>query len=110
MTLLQEMERERLQRRECLRNSVREQLREVLRQVAPGQRVVLFGSIIRAGTFGETSDIDLALEAEPRGMSVYQITSLISERMGRPVDVVLLRETRLRDKILREGETWILPG
>lgn len=41
------------------------------------------------------------------GMSSYQLTSLLAEHMGRKVDVVLLPETRLRDKILREGEIWM---
>jgi hypothetical protein len=40
-------------------------------------------------------------------MSSYQLTSLLAEHMGRKVDVVLLPETRLRDKILREGEIWM---
>ena len=42
-------------------------------------------------------------------MSLYQLTSLLAERMGRRVDVVLLPESRLRDKIVREGEAWTLP-
>ncbi len=110
MTLLQQMERDRLQQRERLRTQVREQLREVLHQIIPGQRVILFGSATKPNAFRETSDIDLALEEEPPGMSLYQITSLVSERMGRPVDILLLGETRLRDKIRREGELWTLPA
>ena len=58
----------------------------------------------------EASDIDLALESEPAGMSVYQLTSLLAERLGRRVDVVLLPEYRFRDRIVREGEKWTLPG
>ena len=58
----------------------------------------------------EASDIDLALESEPAGMSVYQLTSLLAERLGRRVDVVLLPECRFRDRIVREGEKWTLPG
>jgi predicted nucleotidyltransferase len=41
-------------------------------------------------------------------MSVYQLIAQLSERLGRSVDVLLLSESRLRDKILREGETWTL--
>jgi predicted nucleotidyltransferase len=51
--------------------------------------------------------VDLALAAEPASMSVYQLIAQLSERLGRRVDVVLLSESRLRDKILREGETWM---
>jgi predicted nucleotidyltransferase len=106
-TLLQEMERERLRQRERLRTEARRQLREVLRELVPGRRVVVFGSLAKPGRFTEASDIDLALDSEPEGMSPYQLTSLLAERMGRRVDVVLLPETRLRDKILREGEIWM---
>jgi len=109
-TMLQEMERERLQRRERLRAEVRRQLRDVLPQTIAGQRVVVFGSLTNPGRFSEHSDIDLALESEPPGMSLYQLTSLLAERMGRRVDVVLLPESRFREKILREGETWTLPA
>jgi predicted nucleotidyltransferase len=109
-TLLEKMQQERLQGRERLRAEVRRQLREVLPQTIPGQRVVVFGSLAKPGRFSEGSDIDLALESEPPDMSLYQLTSLLAERMGRRVDVVLLPESRLRDKILREGETWTLPA
>ena len=109
-TLLEKMEQERLQGRERLRAEVRRQLRELLPQTLPGQRVVVFGSLAKPGRFSEGSDIDLALESEPPDMSLYQLTSLLAERMGRGVDLVLLPESRVRDTILREGETWTLPA
>ncbi|MGA2862868.1 MAG: nucleotidyltransferase domain-containing protein [Verrucomicrobiota bacterium] len=109
-TLLQKMENERLRQRERLRASVCQQLREVLPQTIPGQRVVVFGSLTRAGRFSEVSDIDLALESEPTGLSLDQLSSRLAERLGRRVDVVLLPESRFRDQILREGEIWTLPG
>jgi predicted nucleotidyltransferase len=52
----------------------------------------------------------VAFESEPAGLSCYQLTSLLAERLDRKVDLVLLPECRFRDKILREGETWTLPG
>jgi predicted nucleotidyltransferase len=102
------MEQERLQRRERLRLEVRRQLRDVLPQAIPSQRVIVFGSLAKPGRFSEESDIDLALESEPPGMSLYQLASRLAERMGRRVDVLLLHECRFQEKILREGETWML--
>ncbi len=108
MTLLQQMHAERAQSRERLRLRIRAELLEILRELAPAPTVVVFGSLIRKGRFTEHSDVDVALPQEPAGMSIYQLTSLVSERLGYPVDIVLLPESRLRSKILREGETWTL--
>jgi predicted nucleotidyltransferase len=105
-TLLQEMNEERAARTERLRLSVRQELRSALRDILPGVPVTVFGSLTRAGGFTNVSDVDLALAAEPPGSSVYQLIAQLSERLGRRVDVILLSESRLRDKILRDGETW----
>ena len=83
MTLLQHMERQQLDDRERLRIQTRGQLEEVLRRTIPGQRVFLFGSILKTGRFSDESDIDVALESEPQGMTLYQLISLLGERMGR---------------------------
>ena len=56
----------------------------------------------------EHSDVDVAFESEPSGLSLYQLSSLLAERLGRKVDLVLLADCRFRDKILREGQTWTL--
>ncbi len=108
MTLLQQMEVERRERLEKLRLSTRDNLDAALRELIPNERVIVFGSVTKPGRFNEASDIDLALEAEPKGISQYQLSSLLAEQLGRPVDVVLLPECRLRDKIVREGELWTL--
>lgn len=108
MTLLQKMNRQRAERHETLRARTRERLRGVLRQIAPAQRVLVFGSLTKTHHFTEASDIDIALESEPAGMSLYQLTALLAEQMGRPVDVVLLPECRFRERIEKEGETWTL--
>lgn len=105
-TLLQVMEEERAARGERLRSRVRSELRDALRAVVPGTEVRVYGSLTQAGRFTETSDVDLALHAEPADMSICQLIAQLSEVLGRRVDVVLLSKTRLRDKILREGETW----
>ena len=108
MTLLQQMECERMKRRETMRSEARRELQGALRQIAPVEKLLVFGSLVQPGRFSETSDIDLALETEPAAVSVYQLSSLLAERLGRRVDIVLLPECRFRDKILREGETWTL--
>jgi predicted nucleotidyltransferase len=106
-TLLQRMAEERAARGERLRLEVRDLLRAALRELLPGKTpVILFGSVTMPGRFTEDSDVDIALAAEPPGMSIYQLTAQLSERLGRRVDVLLLSECRFRDKILLEGETW----
>lgn len=76
--------------------------------LVPGGRVWVFGSLTKPGEFNDASDVDLALEAEPALMSAGVLSSELAERLGRPVDVVLLDQCRFRDKILREGELWTL--
>ncbi len=105
--LLKEREIQRKAAREPARLAARQRLRNALRRHLPNQRVWLFGSIVHAEQFHERSDIDFAVEALPEDMSIYTLTALFEEEMGRPVDVVFLPESRLRDKILREGEVWI---
>lgn len=108
MTLLQQMNQQRAARNEALRAQMRERLRGALRRIGPAERVLVFGSLTRPGRFTEASDIDIALETEPAGMSLYQLTGLLAEELGRPVDVVLLPECRFRERIEKEGETWTL--
>lgn len=109
MNLLQDAARRRAECDERERLAVRARLRAALSEFLPaGSRVWLYGSLAAPGRFREWSDIDLALAGEPRGMSVYLLMSLLAERAGRPVDLVLLGETRLRETILREGEPWTL--
>ncbi len=109
MTLLEQMRRQRLEKRERDRDETRRRLRDVLARLLPGCRVFVFGSLSKPEKFTEFSDIDLALESEPATMTVYQLISLLSEELGRSVDVVLLEECRFKEKILREGELWTLP-
>ena len=68
--------------------------------------VVVFGSLTKRGVFNAASDIDLALFSEPEEKTIFGFMAEIEERMRRPVDVLLLEKTRLKEKILREGEVW----
>jgi len=105
-TLLQRAAQERAEESERLRLSTRAALRSALNALLPETRVLVFGSLVKPGRFCDRSDVDVALHAEPAGLSLYQLTSLLSERLGRKVDIVLLSECRFRDKILREAEVW----
>ena len=106
ITLLQERDAVRRQRRLDLYSETRHRLRAALTEIVPGHRVILFGSLTRPGVFNDRSDVDLALESEPSEMSVLRLIASLSERLDRPVDVVLLRQCRFSAKILREGEVW----
>lgn len=110
MTLLQQMDAQRRAANERLRLEMRRELRAALEELLPGHTVIIFGSLTRPGRFNEFSDADIALPEEPFNLSVYQLISLLGERLGRPVDVVLLSECRFREKIEREGEKWTLPN
>ena len=103
-TLLQQRDAARHRLRLELYESTRRRLRECLASLIPGQKVILFGSLTRPGLFNDASDVDLAIEQEPLGISSGELMSEISERLGRPVDVVLLDRCRWRDRILKEGE------
>lgn len=107
MTLLQERDEARRQRRLQVLAKTRAQLKVALAELIPGQKVILFGSITKPGTFNDRSDIDLALETEPLQINAWRLASELADHMGRRVDVVLLPQCRFREKILREGEVWI---
>jgi predicted nucleotidyltransferase len=106
MTVLQQMEEGEKRRREQMRLAARAELRTALREFLPAQTVIVFGSLVRPDRFREVSDIDVAIESEPSGMTVCRLTSLLGERLGRRIDIISLPECRFRDRILREGETW----
>ncbi len=106
MTLLQKRDLARQQRRLDVFAETRRRLQSALRELIPGQRVILFGSLTRPGVFNDRSDVDLALETEPVQMSAERLISELMERLDRPVDVLLLDRCSFREKILREGEAW----
>lgn len=81
-------------------------LQNALRELAPGETVFVFGSLVKAGCFHDRSDVDVAFADEPRRFSIYRMQAELEDRLGRPVDVMLLGDTRLREKIEREGERW----
>ena len=108
MTLLQQRDSGRRQRRLEARTETRQRLRAALAELLPGARVIVFGSLTRPGVFNDRSDVDLALEQEPPGLGAWGLSGELSQRLGRPVDVVVLGKCRFREKMLREGEAWTL--
>lgn len=106
MTLLADRERRRREARVVLFDATREALRTALRELAPGCRFWLYGSLTRRGRFHLRSDVDLAYASLPEDTTEYRFASELEERLRRPVDLVAMDRTRLREKILREGESW----
>ena len=106
MTLLQQRDAIRRERRLEVYAETRARLKAALAELVPGCSVILFGSLTKPGVFNDRSDVDLALAEEPTQMNTWQLTAALMERLERPVDVVVLNRCRFRDKILREGERW----
>jgi len=107
LSLLQQETERRNAADERERLRTRERLAAALARFKTRGPVWVYGSLVKPGRFGGDSDVDVAFESLPADASLYLLQSLLSEAVGREVDVCLLGETRLRDKILKEGERWI---
>jgi len=82
-------------------------LREALSRHVPGTCVWVYGSLVKPGRFHEWSDVDVAVESLPAGMTLEYLQSLLSADVGREVDVCLIDRTRLKPVIEGTGERWI---
>lgn len=91
---------------ELLRQIALRKLRQALIELLPGQAVWVYGSIQKSGKFRRESDIDIALEHQPKEKSLYLLQSLLTEATGHQVDICTIEETRLRDKIMFQGQRW----
>jgi predicted nucleotidyltransferase len=91
----------------AIADRTRSTLRASLATHVPGVVVWVYGSLVKPGRFREWSDVDLACESLPAGMTLEYLQSLLSADIGREVDVCLLDRTRLRPVIEREWERWI---
>ena len=97
MTLLHEANRHRAENDERERGPVRERLRAALAEFLPaGSRVWVYGSLTRPGRFREWSDVDLALEAEPAGRSIYLLMSLLA---GWLMELALAKWREIREPL-----------
>jgi predicted nucleotidyltransferase len=92
--------------REELRQQTRKRLKEALHELAPGEEILLFGSVTRPHSFHERSDVDIAFIHEPEKLSCYALQARLEEMIQRRVDLIVLSECRFREKIEREGEAW----
>jgi predicted nucleotidyltransferase len=106
MDLLKRREERRMQRREELRMAARQRLRDALHQLAPGEKVLLFGSVTRPYAFHQRSDVDIAFVEEPRDISRFGLQARLEEMVRHPIDLIVLPECRFSRKIEREGEPW----
>lgn len=108
-TLLAKLHEERARARETARLTAYEDLRQALTKLLPaGSEVWVFGSILKPGRFDEHSDLDIAVESLPEGRSEAWLQGELELRLRRGVDILILKETRLRPKIERTGERWTL--
>lgn len=108
-TLLERMNSERAGRREAARRAAYARLREALAALLPpGSEVWVFGSVLKPGRFREDSDVDIAVDSLPPGMSEAWLQYRLALLVDRGVDVLNLHETGLRSRIEREGEKWTL--
>lgn len=92
--------------RESLRQIALEKLYQALNRHLPGQAVWVYGSILKPGRFRRESDIDIALEHPSTQNSLYALQSLLTEATEHPIDVCLLEATRLKEKIMSQGQRW----
>ena len=108
-TLLQELAVHSATRLETERQRLLAVLHRALQDLLPpGETGWIFGSLIAPGRFSDSSDVDLALARRPAAFSEFWLQGELELRLGRRVDLVILPETRLREKIEREGLPWTL--
>lgn len=101
-------ERERRRRDDAiLADRTRGLLHTALARHVPGTVIWVYGSLVKPGRFHDWSDVDVALESLPDGMTLEYLQSLLSADVGREVDVCLIDRTRLRPVIEGSGERWI---
>ena len=69
------------------------------------REIYVFGSVLRKGRFCPDSDVDFAVLGLPKH-DLYRLVGELSDALGRPVDVVVLEESRLKEAIKRKGVRW----
>jgi len=106
LSLLQQRDQANAAESELLSNVALEKLHHGLKRYLPGHPVWVYGSILKPGKFRFGSDIDVALEHPSTSHSLYSLQSLLTEATEHPVDICMLEETRLKEKIVSQGQRW----
>ena len=106
LSLLQQRDQVNATERELLRQVALEKLHQGFKRYLPEQPVWVYGSILKPGKFRIESDIDVALVLPSADYSLYALQSLLTEATEHPVDICLLEETRLKEKIVSQGQRW----
>lgn len=106
LSLLQQRDQANATENELLRQVALEKLHQGFQRYLPGQAVWVYGSILKPGKFRLESDIDVALEDPSTNFSLYALQSLLTEATEHQVDICMLEETRLKEKIMSRGQRW----
>lgn len=94
--------------RETLRLERLERLKRVIAELGKRYRwneLIIFGSLILPGRFGESSDADIAVYGLPKE-DYYSFVGEVSSLFGHDVDVVNLEECPFAESILKRGIRW----
>lgn len=103
-----ENRRKKMDANERLRLSVLSQVREALIDLSVRYQwdsVYVFGSVIKAGKFHPSSDVDIAV----KGLDKFQLYAFISDIslfLQRDVDVVCMEECHFSESIIQRGVKW----
>ena len=108
ISLWEQSLREKKERNETLRRSTLSSIHAVLDHLQTRytwSEIYVFGSVLREGRFGPESDVDFAVLGLPKH-DLYRLVGELSDALDRPVDVVVLEESRMAHSIRRRGVRW----
>lgn len=69
------------------------------------ENAIVFGSVLKADTFSENSDLDIAFTGLA-DENFFRCMSIVSSELGRDVDIIQLEQCSFKEKIMREGIEW----
>jgi hypothetical protein len=94
--------------REKLRKKTLKEACNILRKLSEGiqfEAAYIFGSVLEMNRFSEHSDVDIAFLGLDRD-ELFYVTSFISGKIGRDVNIMHIEDISFKDKILMEGFQW----